>query len=94
MWNNYKGSLPYHQKDQSILPYKYSFNVENFEIKNYYTEKLIDGILGETLVFYHGCPNIKDLIDERAYVSKLLLNRGATALTHYPWNNGLTVIFK
>ena len=68
MWNNYKGSLPYHQKDQSILPYKYSFNVENFEIKNYYTEKLIDGILGETLVFYHGCPNIKDLIDERAYV--------------------------
>lgn len=68
MWNNYKGSLPYHQKDQSILPYKYSFNVENFEIKNYYTEKLIDGILGETLVFYHGCLNIKDLIDERAYV--------------------------
>ena len=68
MWNNYKGSLPYHQKDESILPYKYSFNVENFEIKNYYTEKLIDGILGETLVFYHGCPNIKELIDERAYV--------------------------
>jgi predicted O-methyltransferase YrrM len=33
-------------------------------------------------------------IDERAYVSKLALNRGATALTHYPWNNGLTVIFK
>ena len=49
-------------------PYKYIFNVENFQINNYYTEKLIDGILSECLVFYHGCPNIKELIDEKAFV--------------------------
>jgi len=67
-WNNYKGSLPLHNKDDSLLPYKYSFNVENFSIKNYYTEKIIDGILAETLVFYSGCPNIKDFFDERAFV--------------------------
>ena len=42
--------------------------MENFSIKNYYTEKLIDGILSETLVFYSGCPNVKDYIDERAFV--------------------------
>lgn len=67
-WKNYKGSLPPHQKDESLFPYKYSFNVENFSIKNYYTEKLIDGILSETLVFYSGCYNVKEYIDERAFV--------------------------
>lgn len=67
-WVNYKGSLPPHQKDNAMFPYKYSFNVENHSIKNYCTEKLIDGILSETLVFYSGCYNIKEYIDERSYV--------------------------
>ena len=74
LWKNYKGSLPPHKKDDSLFPYKYSFNVENFSIKNYYTEKLIDGILSETLVFYSGCSNIKDYIDERAFVYLELKN--------------------
>jgi hypothetical protein len=67
-WINYKGELPYHNKNNGILPYKYTFNAENFEIRNYYTEKLIDGILGECLTFYWGCPNIPEHIDPRAYV--------------------------
>jgi predicted O-methyltransferase YrrM len=33
-------------------------------------------------------------IDENRFVSSVTLGRGASALTHYPWNNGLTVIFK
>jgi hypothetical protein len=67
-WKNYKGSPPYHEKDKAMFPYKYVFNAENHEIRNYYTEKLIDGILAECLVFYWGCPNIRDFIDERAFV--------------------------
>ena len=69
-WNykNYKGELPYHCKDDAIFPYKYIFNCENQEIKNYFTEKLIDGILGECLVFYSGCFNVKQYIDEKAFV--------------------------
>lgn len=67
-WKNYKGELPYHQKDASLLPYKYTFNAENQNIPNYYTEKLIDGILSECLVFYSGCPNIRTFFDDRAYV--------------------------
>ena len=74
LWKKYKGTLPSHKKDDSLFPYKYSFNVENFSIKNYYTEKLIDGILSETLVFYSGCSNIKDYIDERAFVYLELKN--------------------
>ena len=71
---NYKGSLPSFQKDNAMFPYKYVFNVENNSIKNYYTEKLIDGILAECLVFYSGCYNVKEYIDERAFVYLELSN--------------------
>lgn len=73
-WKDYKGVLPPHQKDDAMFPYKYTFNVENYDIKGYYTEKLIDGILAESLVFYNGCPNIKEYLDERAFVWLDLLN--------------------
>lgn len=71
---NYKGSLPKYCKDGGIFPYKYTFNAENHAINNYYTEKLIDGILGECLTFYWGCPNVKEYIDPRAYVQLDLSN--------------------
>jgi len=73
-YKNYKGSLPTHCKDDGIFPYKYTFNAENNPINNYFTEKLIDGILGECLTFYWGCPNVKKYIDERAYVQLELSN--------------------
>jgi hypothetical protein len=73
-WKNYKGILPYHKKDDALFPYKYTFNCENNEINNYCTEKLYDGILAECLVFYSGCPNIKDIIDDRSYVYLHLSN--------------------
>ena len=67
-WKNYKGMLPYHCKDDALFPYKYSFNAENHEIRNYFTEKFIDCILSECLMFYWGCPNIRDYFDEKACV--------------------------
>jgi hypothetical protein len=68
-WNNYKDVvLPHSQKDDGMFPYKYHFNCENHSIKNYFTEKLTDGILAECLTFYCGCPNISSHIDPRAYV--------------------------
>ena len=74
LWKNYKGSLPSHQKDNALFPYKYTFNCENHSIKNYCTEKLYDGILAECLVFYSGCFNIRDTIDNRAFVYLELSN--------------------
>ena len=71
---NYKGSLPPHEKDNAMFPYKYAFNVENHRIKNYYTEKLIDGIMAECLVFYSGCHNVRDYIDKKAFVYLELSN--------------------
>jgi hypothetical protein len=71
---NYKGSLPSLSKDDAMFPYKYVFNVENNSVKNYFTEKLVDGILAECLVFYSGCYNVKEFIDERAFVYLELSN--------------------
>jgi hypothetical protein len=40
---------------------------ENNSIKNYITEKFTDAIVGESYVFYWGCPNINDYYDEKCY---------------------------
>ena len=70
---NHKGELPYHNKAAGILPYKYTFIAENCSMNNYFTEKLLDPILGDTVCFYWGCPNVDRFIDNRAYI-KLDLN--------------------
>ncbi len=67
-YKNYKGSPPPYCKEEALFPYKYTFNMENHCIDNYYTEKLIDAILSESLCFYSGPFNIRDLIDSKAYV--------------------------
>jgi hypothetical protein len=74
LWKSYKGSLPYHEKDNALFPYKYTFNCENTFSMNYFTEKFIDAILSETLIFYSGCFNLKSIIDEKAFVYLELSN--------------------
>lgn len=66
-WNNFLGSIQ--NKEDALIPYKYSFNCENNFLKGYVGEKLLDCILCETLCFYCGCPNIADFIDPRAFVN-------------------------
>lgn len=66
--SNYIGHLPNCNKNDGILFYKYSIACENTQEMNYFTEKIIDCILGECVCFYWGCPNISDYIDSRAYI--------------------------
>jgi hypothetical protein len=73
-YKHYKGPLPPYCKDDGIFPYKYTFNVENNSILNYCTEKFVDAILGECLIFYNGCPNIRELFDERCFIWLDLVN--------------------
>ena len=70
---------------------------ENNSIHNYFTEKLVDGVLAECLVFYWGCPNVDMYIDSRAYVQlsgdfeedyKTILYM----ITHNEWERRLDVI--
>lgn len=99
-YKNYKGTLPSLQKDEGLFPYKYTFNVENYSIKNYFAEKLVDGILSECLVFYSGCYNIRDFIDDRTYIYLELSNfeedykKVLTAIENNEWEKRIDVIRK
>jgi hypothetical protein len=73
----YKYSLK--NKESGLLTYKYCFMSENSSEKNYFTEKLVDCILSETLCFYYGCSNIEDFIDDRAYI-KIDITKPSDAL--------------
>ena len=73
-YKNYKGSLPYHHKDMALIDYKYTFNAENHNINNYVTEKLYDAILSETLCFYNGAPNVRELVNPMCYVELKLVD--------------------
>jgi hypothetical protein len=73
-YKNYVKQLPYHEKDEALIPYKYTFNAENHSYENYITEKLIDGVLAECLTFYYGAPNACEFIDKRAFIQLNLSN--------------------
>ena len=61
---------PIGSKQDALFPFLYTFNCESVDEKNYYTEKIVDPILCETLCFYHG-DNIVDDIFPESFVSKL-----------------------
>jgi hypothetical protein len=65
---SYKGSLPAYTKDEALFPFKYTFSAENCQEKNYFTEKIIDAVLAETLCFYWGCPNLEEFIDPACFI--------------------------
>lgn len=68
----YKG--PIEDKYDALVKYKYHLNCENSFNENYFTEKIVDPILAETLCFYDGCTNLSSFIDERAYVKLNIKN--------------------
>ena len=53
-----RGYKPFGAKSDGLLPYRYSVVIENIREPNYFSEKLIDAILCETVPIYWGCPNI------------------------------------
>ncbi len=63
---NYRGELKY--KFEGLLPYCYHFTCENSFLENYFTEKIVDPILAESLCFYDGCTNIETFIDDRSFI--------------------------
>jgi glycosyl transferase family 25 len=55
-------------KAEGLMPYRYTFNAENSLEPNYFTEKVLDAILCETLCFYDGCPNLEAFLDPESFV--------------------------
>jgi hypothetical protein len=58
-----RGYTPFERKSEGLAPFRYSVVIENVRQRNYFSEKLIDAVLCETVPIYWGCPNIGDFMD-------------------------------
>lgn len=60
-----RGIRDIEDKVAGLAEYGFSVAMENFQQDYYFTEKLIDCFLTETVPVYWGCPGIGDVFDER-----------------------------
>jgi Glycosyltransferase family 10 (fucosyltransferase) C-term len=56
-------------KYSALLPYRYSIAIESMSSPDYWTEKIADCFLTETMPLYYGCPNITDYFSPDSLVS-------------------------
>lgn len=63
-----KGFKDIESKWDGLAPYKYSLAIENGSFRHYWTEKLMDCFLSDTMPIYYGCPNITDYFPEEALI--------------------------
>ncbi|MFV0444345.1 MAG: hypothetical protein ACK5Q5_12315, partial [Planctomycetaceae bacterium] len=60
----------------ALAPFRFSIAMENASSNLYFTEKLVDCLLLETIPIYYGCPAIDSLFDPRG----MLIFRNLTEL--------------
>lgn len=63
-----RGYKPFAEKSEGLAPYRYSIVIENTRADEYFTEKLVDALLCNTVPIYWGCPNIADFFDPKAMI--------------------------
>ena len=62
-------------KKDAIDPYLFSIAIENSKHENYWTEKIADVFLGNTMPIYHGCNNIYDFFPNNSLVNINIKNK-------------------
>jgi hypothetical protein len=67
-----------HDKYVALAPYKYSIAIEADRFPDYWTEKIADCYLCETMPIYCGCPNITDYFSAESFVPIDLLDYKAS----------------
>ena len=63
-----RGYKPFEKKEDGLKSYKYSIIIENSSDDNYFTEKLVDACLLETVPIYWGAPNISEYFDVKGFI--------------------------
>jgi Glycosyltransferase family 10 (fucosyltransferase) C-term len=61
-----RGFMPLADKWDGLAPYRYSIAFENFRNATYFSEKLMDCIVTETLPLYYGCREIQRHLPAKA----------------------------
>ena len=52
-----------------IKEYKFMICMENSQVENYWTEKLVNGYIGNTIPIYWGDPNITDIFNSKSFIN-------------------------
>ncbi|MDX2482389.1 MAG: glycosyltransferase family 10 [Pseudodonghicola sp.] len=63
-----RGYIPFEHKADGLAPYRYSVVIENARETNYFTEKLIDAVLCDTVPIYWGSPNLERFMDPEGII--------------------------
>lgn len=63
-----KGLQEINDKWDGLSSYEFSLAIENSIFKNYFTEKITDCFLSETVPLYYGCPNIDDYFHKESLI--------------------------
>lgn len=63
-----RGYRPFADKAEGLAPYRYSVVIENSREPSYFSEKLIDALLCETVPIYWGAPDIADTFDPEGMI--------------------------
>lgn len=63
-----RGYAPFEKKSDGLAPYRYSVIIENVREPGYFTEKLIDCLLCETVPIYWGAQDIAEIFDPRGMI--------------------------
>lgn len=58
-----RGYAPFEQKSDGLAPYRFSVVTENNRALGYFTEKLVDALLCETVPIYWGAPDVTSYFD-------------------------------
>ena len=63
-----RGYKPFKNKEDGLKSFMYSVIIENVKEKDYFTEKIVDSCLCNTVPIYWGAPNISDYFDHRGMI--------------------------
>jgi hypothetical protein len=54
---------PFEHKHEGLAPFRFSVVIENIRAQGYFSEKLVDALLCETVPIYWGAPDVADYFD-------------------------------
>jgi hypothetical protein len=63
-----RGYKPFDRREDGFVPYQFSVVIENSQQSGYFTEKLIDAFLCDTIPIYWGAPDIGSFFDTRGMI--------------------------
>ncbi|KEJ96620.1 Glycosyltransferase family 10 (fucosyltransferase) C-term [Pseudosulfitobacter pseudonitzschiae] len=58
-----RGYAPFEHKHEGLAPFRFSVVIENMRAQGYFSEKLVDALLCETVPIYWGAPDVADYFD-------------------------------